>query len=443
MKNLKEKIIIFLFIVFSIIFWFWALNYYFSNKTNNEQHPIMTNQDFNYIKIDDSLIEIDSSTNRRYISNLINIAIKDKNGDINTFLDTFSKVYSNQFKVNFVDTVINRTQITILNKSSSRDLIKAELKLKFASYDLLIWDEVLFSKSSMYNDPIRIDNTLNWYFEAINIEPFWKKYNGNEEVVVAVIDNGFDLNHIEFKDKISLPYNVSNKMNINMGNTQNHGTHVASLIAAASNQIGMVGIAPNANIMPIKVEDDQGYMTSSYIIDGILYAVKNNADVINLSLGFEFQNNIIPESTQRDMIKSKYVDEELFWKELFDYTEKNNVICVLAAGNSSMLTGLDPFQRSPNTIKVGAYDQNYEITSFSNYGEFTTIFAPGKKVIGAKPNNQYELLDGTSMAAPIISGIAAALKSKNKNYNSSNFKTFLNEHAIQKNNYKLFKYKNI
>jgi subtilisin family serine protease len=143
------------------------------------------------------------------------------------------------------------------------------------------------------------------------------------------------------------------------------------------------------------------------------------------------------------MIKSKYVDEELFWKELFDYTEKNNIICVLAAGNSAMLTGLDPFQRSPNTIKVGAYDQNYEITSFSNYGEFTTIFAPGKKVIGAKPNNQYEQLDGTSMAAPIISGIAAALKSKNKNYNSSNFKTFLNEHAIQKNNYKLFKYKNI
>ena len=70
-------------------------------------------------------------------------------------------------------------------------------------------------------------------------------------------------------------------MNINMGNAQNHGTHVASLIAAAYNRTGMVGIAPKAKIMPIKAEDDQGYMTSSYIIDGILYAVKNNADVIN------------------------------------------------------------------------------------------------------------------------------------------------------------------
>lgn len=151
-----------------------------------------------------------------------------------------------------------------------------------------------------------------------------------------------------------------------MGNAQNHGTHVASLIAAASNQTGTVGIAPNAKIMPIKVEDDQGYMTSSYIIDGILYAVKNNADVINLSLGFNLQNIVIPENVQKEIIQSQCKDEELFWKELFDYTEKNNVICVLAAGNSSMLTGLDPFQRSPNTIKVGAYDQNYEIASFSN-----------------------------------------------------------------------------
>jgi subtilisin family serine protease len=342
-----------------------------------------------------------------------------------------------------VDTVINRTQITILNKSSSRDSIKAELKSKFASYDLLIWDEVLFSKSSMYNDPIRLDNTLNWHFEAINIEPFWKNYNGNEEVVVAVIDNGFDLNHVELEDKVVLPYNISNKMNINMGNAQNHGTHVASLIAAAYNRTGMVGIAPKAKIMPIKAEDDQGYMTSSYIIDGILYAVKNNADVINLSLGFNLQNIVIPENVQEEIIQSQCKDEELFWKELFDYTEKNNIICVLAAGNSSMLTGLDPFQRSPNTIKVGAYNKNYEIASFSNYGEFTTIFAPGEQVIGAKPNNQYELLDGTSMAAPIISGVAATMKSKNKNYNSSNFKTFLNENAIQKNNYKLFKYKNI
>ena len=443
MKNLKEKIIIFLFILFSIIFWFWALSSYFSNRTNNGLHPIMINQDFNYIKIDDSLIEIDSTTNRRYISNLINIAIKDKKGDINNFLDTFYKVYSNKFKVNFADTVINRTQITILNKSSNRDSIKAELKSKFASYDLLIWDEVLFSKSSMYNDPIRLNNKFNWHFEAINIEPFWKKYNGNEEIVVAVIDNGFDLNHIDLKDKISLPYNVINKRNINMGNAQNHGTHVASLIAAASNQTGTVGIAPNAKIIPIKVEDDQGYMTSSYIIDGILYAVKNNADVINLSLGFNLQNIVIPENVQKEIIQIQCKDEELFWKELFDYTEKNNVICVLAAGNSSMLTGLDPFQRSPNTIKVGAYDQNNEIASFSNYGEFTNIFAPGEQIIGAKPNNQYELLDGTSTAAPIISGIAAALKSKNKNYNSSNFKTFLNENAIQKNNFKLFKYKNI
>jgi subtilisin family serine protease len=443
MKYLKEKFLIFIFILGSIIFWLWILKPLFNSASSNSYSNISQNNNFNYIVIDDSMIEEDSITNRKLVSNLINIALKDQKGDILQFLDSFNQVYSNQFTINFIDTTINRTQITITN-SNDRDSLKKEIKTRFASFQPLVWDEAIFARNSKFNDPIRLDQKVNWHFDAINIESLWQATKPNHNVIVAVIDNGFDLNHKDLKDKIIVPYNIPNKNNSNFSNQINHGTHVASIIAATANNYGTVGIAPNAKIMPIKAEDDNGYITSSYIIDGILYAIKNKANVINLSLGIQFpNNNIISEEAQQTIIENQYKDEEIFWKELFEYANKNNVICVLAAGNSSLLTGLDPMQRDPNTIKVGAYDKNQQIAPFSNYGKWTTIYAPGDEVIGAKPNNQFESLSGTSMAAPIIAGVAALLKGQDTGYNAQNFQVFLNKNHINKNNFKQFKFQKL
>ena len=118
----------------------------------------------------------------------------------------------------------------------------------------------------------------------------------------------------------------------------------------------------------------------------------------------------------------------------FTYATANNTICVLAAGNSNISTGIDPFQRSKNTIKVGAIDKNLQKAPFSNFGAYTTIYAPGTNIIGAKPNNNYELLNGTSMAAPIISGVIGLLKAQNKNYSLQDIQKLLKQNSKQINN---------
>ena len=163
-----------------------------------------------------------------------------------------------------------------------------------------------------------------------------------------------------------------------------------------------------------------------------------------MSFGTEIvTNEPIPIEIQQQFIRNGAKDEESFWVELFNYAEKNKTICVLAAGNSNMLTGFDPFQRAKNTIKVGAVDENLKKADFSNYGSFTTIYAPGTHIIGAKPNNQYEYLDGTSMASPIVSGFIALLKSQHKNADFSQIFALLNRNTTQLNNLNILKYNNL
>jgi subtilisin family serine protease len=98
------------------------------------------------------------------------------------------------------------------------------------------------------------------------------------------------------------------------------------------------------------------------------------------------------------------------------------------------MTGFDPFQRANSSIKVGAVDTNGKKANFSNFGLNTTIYAPGTNIFGAKPGNRYEILEGTSMAAPVISGLIGLIKSKNKSITNPQI---LNKNTINKNNIKI------
>ena len=140
---------------------------------------------------------------------------------------------------------------------------------------------------------------------------------------------------------------------------------------------------------------------------------------------------------QMNYIQSSAKDEEEFWDDLFAYADEKNVTCVLAAGNSNMMTGFDPFQRSKNTIKVGAIDNHNNKANFSNFGPNTTIYAPGTNIYGAKPGNSYEVLQGTSMAAPIVSGFVGLLKSMNKNLTNSQVISIINRNSVRQNNLKI------
>lgn len=449
---LSYFILLLLGLVASILFWFVMLvnndvqnapiivTYQNNPSTEKEywEQDYLPENVSQIIPIDTSKIINDTVNKRRIVSNLVNIAIKNTTNSIAKFANDLKEKYpSDDYKIIYLDSVVNRLQVQL--PEQDRVNFKAEVKAKLDQYKLLVWDETLFDYVKNFNDPKLKDNNINWYLKAINIDKAWEETTGNKDIVIAVIDNGFDLNHPELKNKAVKPYNVIDKTTDVSPSKENHGTHVASTaVANGNNNQGLVGICPDCSFMPIKVQDQNGMLTNTYIIDAILYAIKNKADVINLSLGMQIPMGVnLPLQEQKDYINSGAKDEEEFWDDLFNYANSKNVTCILAAGNSNVLSGFDPFQRAKSTIKVGAVDNNGNKANFSNFGTNTTIYAPGMNIYGAKPGNSYEILQGTSMAAPIISGLVGLIKSKNKNATNHQVLEILNRNSINKNNLKI------
>jgi subtilisin family serine protease len=449
-------LILFLALILGILFWIIVLKSVVSSSSHSSvsvtnpiteseywQRKYLPQQPGKIKPIDTTKIIVDTINKRRIVGNLVNIAIKNTTNSIAKFASDLKQKYpSEDYKIIYIDSVINRLQVQLPEKD--RVNFKLEVKQKLNQYKLLVWDENLFDYVKTFNDPKLTDNNANWYLKAININKAWEQTTGNKQIVIAVIDNGFDLNHPELKGKALKPYNVIDKSTDVNPSKQNHGTHVASTIVAnGNNNQGLVGICPECSFMPIKVEDQNGMTSNTYIIDAILYAIKNKADVINLSLGMQIPTGLnIPLQEQKEYINSSAKDEEEFWNDLFNYANEKKVTCVLAAGNSNIMTGFDPFQRANSTIKVGAIDQNGEKANFSNFGNKTTIFAPGVNIFGAKPGNSYEILQGTSMAAPIISGIIGLIKSKKKDISNQEILRIINANAIKKNKINILKISN-
>lgn len=187
-----------------------------------------------------------------------------------------------------------------------------------------------------------------------------------------------------------------------------HGTHVSGIIAAIRNNgIGMDGVANNVEIMPVRAVPN-GDEYDKDIALAIRYAVDNGATVINTSFG-------------------KYYSPHTEWVwDAIKYAAKNDVLIVNAAGNEGEnldekmvypndQTPQNPEEITDNFLAVGALNYEYGanlVASFSNYGKKNVdVFAPGTKIYSTTPNNEYEFLQGTSMASPEVAGIAAIIRS--------------------------------
>jgi hypothetical protein len=166
--------------------------------------------------------------------------------------------------------------------------------------------------------------------------------------------------------------------------------------------------------MPIQVADEQGRMTVTSILDGVIYAIYQGADVINISLGTDFEGlDQYPERLQRDLINNHFKEEERLWNEVSRIAASHNVIIVAAAGNDNILAGVDAMQRPKNIIIVSALDKNNRQlgrAEFSNYGEYSTVSAPGVEIYSCYERS-YTMMQGTSMASPIVAGAVALMKS--------------------------------
>lgn len=260
------------------------------------------------------------------------------------------------------------------------------------------------------------------------------KYTG-EGITVAVVDTGIYQDHEDLNDNIWNPVNGDCQVDgedknciyggwdfVNDDNNpvddQGHGTHVAGTVAAEDNQTGVVGVAPNATLMAVKVLDSGGSGTTADIASGIDFARTNGADVVNMSIG-----------------ASSY-DEAL--EDAVDNAWDSGLVVISAAGNESMQEISYPagFEHS---ISVGAIqqssdllnpdeDMNTRLAYFSNYGSVDVV-APGMRINSTVCNcGSYDgtysgdYWAGTSMATPHVAGVAALLLEANSNFTPAQVK---------------------
>jgi subtilisin family serine protease len=380
--------------------------------------PLLPEKPNVLVPIDSTDIGMDEDSNAMVVTNRINVLLRPPKKDMEAFARDFKAAYPGpDYQVIYYDTMLARLQLIV--PETERTKIMEELDGRLPEYDLLIFPESIYENQARPSDPGFRNREVSWYFDVIDAEPAWDISYGSDRVIVAIVDDGCDLNHPEFKDRIVRPYNViSRGPGVYGGAKHQHGTHVAgTAVAARNNKEGLAGIAPDCLLMPIQVADRSGQLPSTAIVDGVLYAINNGAKVINLSLGKQFSPFLKhrPRAYQEQMIRQAFVAEAAFWAAIFAIAEENGVSVVCAAGNDEVLAGIDPMQRSALSINVSALGRNGRRAKFSNYGDYSTISAPGVDIYSSIPGSTYKLMPGTSMAAPMVTGAVALAKSVNPN----------------------------
>lgn len=238
------------------------------------------------------------------------------------------------------------------------------------------------------NDP---GISRQYTLDAIGAYDAWDTTEGGSETVVAVIDTGVDLNHPDLTGKLTAGYDFVGDDDL-ADDVNGHGTHVAGIVAAETdNGIGGAGICPNCRVMPLRALNRYGSGSLSDIASAIMYATDNGADVINLSLGGRSQSLILQRAV--------------------DYAWENGVFVTCAAGNSGVSTREYPAGYS-NCVAVAATTDLDTRASFSNYGAWVELAAPGQSIYSTYSDGRYASSSGTSMAVPNVAGLAGLLSSQ-------------------------------
>lgn len=290
----------------------------------------------------------------------------------------------------------------------------------------------IYQAESITNIPLNPRVSEQWYLQRYGIPEAWQwmedngyPSGGSPSIVVAVIDTGVDYTHIDLVQNMWINPNevagngrdddgngfiddihgvsVVGPVNSHSGNPMDdhgHGTHVAGIIAATNNKEGIVGVAYNTQIMAIKAGQSSGHFNQADIAEAILYAYENGADIINMSFG----GNSISIAVQEALMVAY-----------------SRCILIASAGNDGKPNeGEDAVPNYPAAysyvLGVMSVDIQGKESIFSNWDSQAynhieyELYAPGEGILSTLPNNAYAAWSGTSMAAPVVSGIAALIR---------------------------------
>jgi subtilisin len=229
--------------------------------------------------------------------------------------------------------------------------------------------------------------------KGIRVATGWAATRGNG-VTVAILDSGIDAEHPDLKGRVLVAKDFTGSRS-GTADVVGHGTHCAGIVAMAKNGTGYVGVAPECKILAGKVLGDDGRGDFNWLKAGIDWAVEQKADVISMSLGSG------PDSTP---------PEQFFplLRQSIQNAVKAGVIVVAAAGNDGGPPDRVGYPgRYTEVITVAASDISMSVTEFSSRGPAVDVTAPGDNIISTLPNGRYAEWDGTSMATPMVAGVAA------------------------------------
>lgn len=267
---------------------------------------------------------------------------------------------------------------------------------------------------------------VNYGIDLINARSFWEQNYRGKGSIVAILDTGCDTQHEALRENIIDGFNFTKDDNGEINNVTDymgHGTHVAGIVAG-TNKKDIIGVAPEAKLLIVKIIGQNGRGNYETLIKGLQFATawrgRNNekVNVINLSLGGP--------------------NDDPTLKQAIDQAIQANISVVVSSGNNG--DGSDQTDEIlypgfyEEVIEVSAVDESLNPTGFSNTNQNIDFLAPGNNIYSSFPNDSYMQLSGTSMAAPHVTGAIALLisfyKATNTPFDTDLIYNYLSSHSL-------------
>lgn len=375
---------------------------------------------------------------RQVVANRLNVLFDSETGqaEYEQWCNRFHELYpGDEYRILFYDP--NTKLMSIEVPAERRVEIMEALPGQIPDIPFMVFDESVMETGETPNDPVFRNAGHAYYFDMMKIPDAWNITMGSNDVTVAVVDSYFDLENVEFAStEIVEPYSVANgNSDVSLPSDYNaqrpnpvyaHGSMVAGMaLGATGNGRSSAGVAPRCRFMPVSLGHRFGCLA---MLQGILYAINKRAQVINISAGLAFTEEVAgwPVEQQIAAAGTELLAQENVWHYVYDMAQRNYVTLVWAAGNEDVFTALDASKRGDNIIKVSSVDATMHKADFSNFGNFadrqiyeSTVSAPGVQVPGIVPGTEgYMLVDGTSFSSPIVAGTVGLMKSVDPTLNT-------------------------
>lgn len=242
-------------------------------------------------------------------------------------------------------------------------------------------------------EKIRVNDPLHqnqWSHSIINTEGAWKKTTGIEDIIIGVLDDGYDMNHPDLIDNAVPGWNFVTNTNVPW-DTYGHGTHVTGLCSAVGeNSAGIAGVAYGAKFCPLKTSEGVAFYTNvSRAVSALEWGQGNGVKIFNMSFGGPVNSSVL--------------------KAALDEAYNSGCLLISSAGNDNKDASSNYPAAYENVMSIGATTSSDSRWRNSNFGSTVDLYAPGERVLTTDLGGQYGNFSGTSDASPIVAGAAALI----------------------------------